>query len=235
MREILFDMNKSREKTAALWCLDTAEDTSGQRGLFFCSLPLDAIINGRERRDGEPIRSRLACQPKTNCLLALTAGFYLHNSNPKAKAICTLPTPSSGAVFTRRHTEEKRRQKKKKKRKGERSRTEPQWMKPSVKMNQTRSQSHFDPSKHLGDVIVAIHRTVRRISTWLCGGFLTDREGGLSLMIMQMLFNGYRRHLHRVYCPDSRWHNFDRTGGSTTPKRGRFAADSRRNKSGYST
>lgn len=35
--------------------------------------------------DGEPIRSELACQPKTNCLLALTEGFYLHNSNPKAK------------------------------------------------------------------------------------------------------------------------------------------------------
>ena len=40
--------------------------------------------------DWEPIRSRLACQPKTNCLLALTAGFYLHNSNPRAKqsALC---------------------------------------------------------------------------------------------------------------------------------------------------
>lgn len=73
---------------------------SEQRGLFFCSLPLDAIINGREHRDGEPIRFRLACQPKTNCLLALTAGFYLHNSNPKA--ICTLPTRGSGTVFTRR-------------------------------------------------------------------------------------------------------------------------------------
>lgn len=34
-------------------------------------------------------------------------------------------------------------------------------MKPSVKMNQSRSQSHFDPSKHLRDVIVATQRTVR--------------------------------------------------------------------------
>lgn len=76
-------------------------------GCFSAAFPLDAIINGRERRDGEPIRSRLACQPKTNCLLALTAGFYLHNSNPKAKAICTLPTPTSGAVFTRRHMQER--------------------------------------------------------------------------------------------------------------------------------
>lgn len=32
--------------------------------------------------DEEPIRFQLACQPKTNYLLALTAGFYLHNSNP---------------------------------------------------------------------------------------------------------------------------------------------------------
>lgn len=29
----------------------------------------------RAERTGEPIRSRLACQPKTNCLLALTAQF----------------------------------------------------------------------------------------------------------------------------------------------------------------
>lgn len=35
--------------------------------------------------DGEPIRSQIGCQPKTNCLLALTEGFYLHNSNPKPK------------------------------------------------------------------------------------------------------------------------------------------------------
>lgn len=102
-------MDKNTEKTPGLCCLDTEANITEQRGLFFCSLPLDAIINGREQRDGEPIRSRLACQPKTNCLLALTAGFYLHNSNPKAKAICTLPTPTSGAVFTRRHMEEKRR------------------------------------------------------------------------------------------------------------------------------
>lgn len=110
MHTIVFKMTKNREKTLGLCCLDTVEEhIAGQRGLFFCSLPLDAIINGREQRDGEPIRSRLACQPKTNCLLALTAGFYLHNSNPKAKAICTLPTPTSGAVFTRRHMGKKRR------------------------------------------------------------------------------------------------------------------------------
>lgn len=102
MHTIKFEINKNCEKTPGLCCLDMVEEhIAGQRGLFFCSLPLDAIINGREQRDGEPIRSRLACQPKTNCLLALTAGFYLHNSNPKAKAICTLPTPTSGAVFTK--------------------------------------------------------------------------------------------------------------------------------------
>lgn len=39
--------------------------------------------------DGEPIRSQIGCQPKTNCLLALTEGFYLHNSNPKPKRSCT--------------------------------------------------------------------------------------------------------------------------------------------------
>lgn len=36
-------------------------------------------------RDKEPIRFQLACQPETNCVLALTEVFYLHNSNPKAK------------------------------------------------------------------------------------------------------------------------------------------------------
>ena len=76
-----------------------------QGGLFSCSLPLDAIIHGREEA-GEPIRSLLACQPKTNCLLALTAGFYLHNSNPKAKPICTRPTRAGGVVFTERHMRE---------------------------------------------------------------------------------------------------------------------------------
>lgn len=52
--------------------------------------------------DGEPIRSRLACQPKTNCLLALTAGFYLHNSNPRAKqsALCQLKK-ITGRVYKR--------------------------------------------------------------------------------------------------------------------------------------
>lgn len=42
--------------------------------------------------DEEPIRFQLACQPKTNYLLALTAGFYLHNSNPSAYClqICRL-------------------------------------------------------------------------------------------------------------------------------------------------
>lgn len=67
-------------------CEHAGGAVSVQGGLFSCSLPLDAIINGRERRAAQPIRSLLACQPKTNCLLALTAAFYLHNSNPKAKA-----------------------------------------------------------------------------------------------------------------------------------------------------
>lgn len=42
--------------------------------------------------DGEPIRSQIGCQPKTNCLLDLTEGFYLHNSNPKPKQ-SALTTP----------------------------------------------------------------------------------------------------------------------------------------------
>jgi hypothetical protein len=49
--------------------------------------------------DGEPIRSQLACQPKTNCLLALTEGFYLHNSNPKAKQ--SAPSQITGRVYYR--------------------------------------------------------------------------------------------------------------------------------------
>lgn len=49
--------------------------------------------------DGEPIRSQLACQPKTNCLLALTEGFYLHNSNPKAKQSAL--TQITGRVYKR--------------------------------------------------------------------------------------------------------------------------------------
>lgn len=207
------------------------EDRSGQRGLFFCSLPLDAIINGREQRDGEPIRSRLACQPKTNCLLALTAGFYLHNSNPKAKAICTLPTPTSGAVFTRRHMEGKRRPKKR----GERSRTEPT-------MNETLRQDESIAVTitlwseqtlsgcnccHSLDCETHLHLTVQ-------SGFLNGQRA-LFLMIMQILFNGYRCHLHLVYCPDSLWHNFDSTGGSTTPKRSSLSADSRTDNRGYSS
>lgn len=44
--------------------------------------------------DGEPIRSQIGCQPKTNCLLALTEGFYLHNSNPKPKR-SALAAPSA--------------------------------------------------------------------------------------------------------------------------------------------
>lgn len=39
----------------------------------------------RPGEDRQPIRFQLACQPKTNCVLALTEVFYLHNSNPKAK------------------------------------------------------------------------------------------------------------------------------------------------------
>lgn len=51
-------------------------------GLFAA---LDAITNGQAQEMRQPIRFELACQPKTNCLLPLTEGFYLHNSNPKAK------------------------------------------------------------------------------------------------------------------------------------------------------
>lgn len=139
------DKNKRKDNGTMLSQRGGGTHNWAERGLFFCSLPLDAIINGREQRDGEPIRSRLACQPKTNCLLALTAGFYLHNSNPKAKAICTLPTPTlRGRVYKAAHG---RRDAKEARKRGERSRTEPQWMKPSVRMNQSRSQSHFDPSE----------------------------------------------------------------------------------------
>ena len=54
--------------------------------------------------DWEPIRSRLACQPKTNCLLALTAGFYLHNSNPRAKQSALCQHKITGRVY-KRHME----------------------------------------------------------------------------------------------------------------------------------
>lgn len=111
----------------------------------------------------------------------------------------------------------------------------PQWMKPSVNMNQSRSQSHFDPSKTLSgcncchslDTETHLHLTVQ-------SGFL-NRQRALFLMIMQILFNGYRCHLHLVYCPDSLWHNFDSTGGSTTPKRSSLSADSRTDNTGYSS
>lgn len=101
---------------------------------------------------------------------------------------------------------------------GERSRTEPQWMKT---LRQDESQSHFDPSKHLADVIVVIRRTVRHIYTSVCWS-LFNPQRGLFLMIMQMLSNGYRCHLHLVYSFDSLWHNFDRSG--VKPQRsGRFS------------
>lgn len=47
------NLKNTKKKTRGLCFLDTVEEhISGQRGLFFCSLPLDAIINGREQRDG---------------------------------------------------------------------------------------------------------------------------------------------------------------------------------------
>lgn len=69
-------------------------------------------------------------------------------------------------------------------------------------LRQDESQSHFDPSKHLAHVIVAIHWTVRRMYTSLCRQ-LFHPQRGLFLMIMQMLSNGYRCHLHLVYSSDS--------------------------------
>lgn len=48
--------------------------------------------------DEEPIRFQLACQPKTNYLLALTAGFYLHNSNPSAN--CYLQAAVTHSYWT---------------------------------------------------------------------------------------------------------------------------------------
>ena len=99
----------------------------------------------RAEGKGEPIRSLLACQPKTNCLLALTAGFYLHNSNPRAKAICTLPTLKAPCLQGGTWSTEA------KERRGEKAKTEPQMNENpsvSVRMNQSWPQSHFDPSKH---------------------------------------------------------------------------------------
>lgn len=113
---------------------------------------------------------------------------------PKAKAILHFANSNQrGRVYKSRDTE-----------KSGRIRTESQWMKTLRQgWNQSRSQSHFDPSKHLAGVIVAIHWTVRHISTSLCKqSFLADRRG-LFLMIMQMLFNGYCCHLSLVYCFDS--------------------------------
>ncbi len=60
---------------------------------------LDAIINGQAQEMRQPIRFELACQPKTNCLLTLTEGFYLHNSNPKAKQ----PASLTHSQFTHTH------------------------------------------------------------------------------------------------------------------------------------
>lgn len=180
-----------------------------ERGLFFCSLPLDAIINGREQRDGEPIRSRLACQPKTNCLLALTAGFYLHNSNPKAKAICTLPTPTlRGRVYKAAHG---RRDAKEARKRVEPSHNE--WNPPSGWINRGHNHTliRIEKNTHLVNVIVAIHRTVRHVSISPCSPLFREKKpdrGVFFLIIMQMLFNGYRCHLHLVYRLDSRRHNF---------------------------
>lgn len=149
---------------------------SGQRGLFFCSLPLDAIINGREHRDREPIRFRLACQPKTNCLLALTAGFYLHNSNPKA--ICSLPTLGSAVVFTRSTLAEAQQTP---------SKSESQWMKPCAQMNQSRSQSHFEPGEHLRLLIVAIRSSESPVHFSVSRRL--HKASRLFWMIMQILLN----------------------------------------------
>lgn len=63
------------------------------------SAALDAIINGQAQEKRQPIRFELACQPKTNCLLPLTEGFYLHNSNPKAKQPAALTRTAPG-LFT---------------------------------------------------------------------------------------------------------------------------------------
>ncbi len=73
--------------------------SSSSAGLFAA---LDAIINGQAQEMRQPIRFELACQPKTNCLLPLTEGFYLHNSNPKAKQPASL-THSSQYVYTQTH------------------------------------------------------------------------------------------------------------------------------------
>lgn len=133
-------------------CLDTEDSVSGQRGAVFSSaaLPLDAIINGREQRDvgsQSDLGSHVNLRPTVSWLWQ--QDFYLHNSNPKAKAICTLPTPTGGAVFTRRHMEEKTQKQEEaaeeeEEEDGERIEPSRKWMKPSVGMNQSRSQSHLD-------------------------------------------------------------------------------------------
>lgn len=168
-----------------------------QGGLFSCSLPLEAIINGRERRAGEPIRSLLACQPKTNCLLALTAGFYLHNSNPKAKAICTRPTPTGGAVFTNRHMREEdgewwvcvcvcvcvrgeaEADEERERGKKTTDRTEPQ-------QNQSRPRFRETDFTHFAGFGGTDHSSLQRLLAFFF--FLANK--GVFSPIMQMYFNG---------------------------------------------
>lgn len=131
-----------------------------QGGLFSCTLPLDAIINGRERRAAQPIRSLLACQPKTNCLLALTAGFYLHNSNPKAKAnLHFANSDRRSRVYGWTHAGRSgervgRGSKKKREKKKTPDRTEPQ-------QNQSRSRVHRARTLFAGP----ISRTLRGLET----------------------------------------------------------------------
>lgn len=93
-------------------------------------------------------------------------------------------------------------------------------MKHSIETN--RSQSHFDQSKHLADLVPDfephLRLTVRRL--------FKPTQGSYSIMIMQMFVNGHRCRLHVVKCTDSHSYNFDSTRGSRTSPR--KAADSQR-------
>ena len=181
---------------------------------------------------GEPIRSRLACQPKTNCLLALTAGFYLHNSNPKAKAICTLPAATCGAVFTARHTQRGKDagdgEGKVKRRSEASGAPQNEWTPQSGGIN--RGHNHtLIRSKHF----VATHRTVRHISASARGRSLTHTGAFSPKIIMQMVFNEHR--LSFASCLSS-WQPLVQLfialpGEHLLRNRRCFAAVSRRNKS----
>lgn len=67
--------------------------------------------------------------------------------------------------------------------------------------------------------IVAIHRRLRDAFLPRPRSGFFNRHSALFLMIMQMLLNGYRCHLHLVYRLDGRSHNSDSTGGSSAPRR----------------